>query len=125
MKKEYSTSERFALSISKTPIENQMENLRSIVLRHAINSKLISEEDRSNNSPDYQWLNNEIKRRIKLLSFLSQVIVEHYSPDDLDAVSKNINSKVETVVKQIIQEIIQSKRQFSSAKSTFGGSPKI
>ncbi|EKO3961472.1 hypothetical protein F2K62_002724 [Vibrio fluvialis] len=112
MKKEYSTSERFALSISKTPIENQMENLRSIVLRHAIESQLISEKDRSNNTPDYQWLNNEIKRRIKLLNFLSQVIVEHYSPDDLDAVSQNINKKVETIVTQVIQDIILSKKHF-------------
>ncbi len=125
MKTKYSTDERFALAISKTPLKNTMDNLRRIVLRHAIESQLISEEDRMNNTPDYQWLNNEIKRKIQLLSFLSQVIVEHYSPDDLDAVSKNINSKIETIVKQIIQEIIQSKRQFSSAKSTFVGSPKI
>ena len=94
-----------------------MNNIRHIVIEHAIESELISNEDLINNTRDFQWLHNEVKKRVQLLRFLIQAAEEDHSHEDLNAVSSSINSKVETIVKQIILEINQSKKQFSSFSS--------
>lgn len=97
-----------ALKLSELSNDELNEKIKNIIHRKALEMGFICESDRLSNNKKYRDFKVDLKNHIDGLSFLSTVIYDKYSFDDIDMVMKYINDRVEATIKGMANNRMKS-----------------